>query len=316
MASAQIRLYNTAQLGPYILMDHSCICLGHFTISVFYFKIRSNLFSSGNVDCFSCCFEGLMDFICFAARLKCYYEGGVGLQKTFTHAGHGGKRRYGMPMPGDSDSDDDDDDDVDDNSGGGEGKGDDGGDDEEGEGGMHDDSGGGEGDATFDGDSGGGDNNHEASSADSGSQADSASSLAGDGHAASGGEATEGVHCELMSSESAGEMVAHVELRGVGNVSGACKYTVGEGFGVVASSTVTKRRELGAREFGTRRAKSISSTQTIAGSRVRPTLTRTQSQGVVLVSSVSAAISAAVEAVNAPGRDEETEQHSTCVPTE
>lgn len=52
-----------------------------------------------------------MDFICFAARLKCYYEGGVGLQKTLNHAGPSGKRPPGMSMPGDSDSDDDDDDD-------------------------------------------------------------------------------------------------------------------------------------------------------------------------------------------------------------
>ncbi|CAM9578912.1 unnamed protein product, partial [Ectocarpus fasciculatus] len=51
---------------------------------------------------------GLMDFICFAARLKCYYEGGVGLQKTLNHAGTK-KRASGMSMPGDSDSDDDDD---------------------------------------------------------------------------------------------------------------------------------------------------------------------------------------------------------------
>eukprot|EP00903_Cladosiphon_okamuranus_P019652 g18069.t1 len=53
---------------------------------------------------------GLMDFICFAARLKCYYEGDVGLQKTLNHAGPH-KRPSGMSMPGDSDSDDDDDDD-------------------------------------------------------------------------------------------------------------------------------------------------------------------------------------------------------------
>lgn len=53
-----------------------------------------------------------MDFICFAARLKCYYEGGVGLQKTLNHAGPN-KRPSGMSMPGDSDSDDDDDDEED-----------------------------------------------------------------------------------------------------------------------------------------------------------------------------------------------------------
>ena len=53
-----------------------------------------------------------MDFICFAARLKCYYEGGVGLQKTLNHAGTK-KRASGMSMPGrDSDSDDDDDSEV------------------------------------------------------------------------------------------------------------------------------------------------------------------------------------------------------------
>lgn len=71
------------------------------------------------VDCSSVCtshcallvFAGLMDFICFAARLKCYYEGGVGLQKTLNHAGTK-KRASGMSMPGDSDSDDDDDSEV------------------------------------------------------------------------------------------------------------------------------------------------------------------------------------------------------------
>ncbi|CAM9623025.1 unnamed protein product [Pylaiella littoralis] len=55
---------------------------------------------------------GLMDFICFAARLKCYYERDVGLQKTLNHAGSK-KRSSGMCMPGESDSDDDDDDDED-----------------------------------------------------------------------------------------------------------------------------------------------------------------------------------------------------------
>lgn len=294
-------------------------------------KSRANMVSPGNVDCFACCFPGLMDFICFAARLKCYYEGGVGLQKTLTHAGHGGKRRYGMPMPGDSDSDDDDDDDDDDDVNGGDGGGDggkgddDGEDDEGGEGGMHEDSRQGEGDdntRTFEGS----DNSHEASSADSGSQADSGSSLAGDGQEASGREATEGVinagsvTCELISSQSVGEpsreTVAHAELRGVGNVSGACKYTVREEFGIAVSSTAAKRRGLEANESGTRRAKSISLAQTNAGSRTKPTLTRTQSQGAILVSSVSAAISAAVQAVNTPGRDEEAEQNSICVPTE
>lgn len=53
---------------------------------------------------------GLMDFICFAARLKCYYEGGVGLQKTLNHAGPGAKRSMSMSRPGDSDSEDDEDD--------------------------------------------------------------------------------------------------------------------------------------------------------------------------------------------------------------
>lgn len=53
-------------------------------------------------------FAGLMDFICFAARLKCYYEGGVGLQNTLNHAGPK-KRSSGMCMPGESDSDDDED---------------------------------------------------------------------------------------------------------------------------------------------------------------------------------------------------------------
>lgn len=61
-----------------------------------------------------------MDFICFAARLKCYYEGGVGLQKTLNHAGPSGKRPSGMSRPGDSDSDDDDDDDDEDDDDGGD----------------------------------------------------------------------------------------------------------------------------------------------------------------------------------------------------
>lgn len=50
-----------------------------------------------------------MDFICFAARLKCYYEGGVGLQKTLNHAGPGAKRSSSLSRPGDSDSEDDED---------------------------------------------------------------------------------------------------------------------------------------------------------------------------------------------------------------